>query len=158
MKIDNTKIKYREANISDIKDLFHWRNHDTTRPMLFNQEIIRWSDHCDWFSVTIKKTIRYCLIFYFEGNKKKIGTIHFSLKNNSALVSIIISPEMRNKKLASICLNLAIKNFCIQFPHIKKLIAEIKLVNIASKKIFTKEGFKLNKVNKDFNLYLMNIN
>lgn len=155
---ENYKIKLREVNISDIGDLFYWRNHETTRPMLFNQEIILWNDHLDWFSETMKKTIRYCLVFYFEGSKKKIGTIHFSLNDNFAFVSIIISPEMRNKKLSLICLNLAIKKFCEQFPHIKKLIAEIKNINLASKVTFSKADFILNNIRKNVSIYILNIN
>jgi RimJ/RimL family protein N-acetyltransferase len=139
-------VKVREAVLDDIEDLYIWRNHETTRPMLHNTEAFEWEAHSKWYSEALQNPDRCSLICYLEGSGTKIGSVSFNIQAETALISIIINPKMRGKKLSTPCLVEAMRSFRSRYSMIKVLNAEIKHANDASKKIFLTAGFRLNRI------------
>ena len=148
-------VKVREAVLDDIEDLYIWRNHETTRKMLHNVEAIKWEEHCKWYSEALQNPDRCSLICYSGESGIKIGSVSFNIKAETALVSIVINPKMRGKKLAATCLVEAIKFFRFRYSMIKALNAEIKCINDASKKIFSRVGFRLQSIEDDICFFLL---
>ena len=149
MNFSTMTVKVREAVLDDIEDLYIWRNHETTRPMLHNTEAIEWEEHSKWYSESLQNPYRCSLICYLEESGIKIGSINFEIQAETALISIIINPKMRGKKLSTPCLVEAIRIFRSRYSMIKVLNAEIKCINDASQKIFSSVGFRLKRIEDD---------
>ena len=148
-------VKVRDAVLDDIEDLYIWRNHETTRPMLHNTEAIEWEEHSKWYSEALQNPDRCSLICYLEGSGTKIGSVSFNIQAETALISIIINPKMRGKKLSTTCLVEAIRTFRLRYPIINVLNAEIKCINDAGKKTFSNVGFRLKQIEDDIGFYLL---
>jgi len=148
-------IKVREAVLDDLEDLYIWRNHETTRPMLHNMEAIEREAHTKWYSEALQTPDHLALICYLEESGIKIGSINFNMQAETALISIIINPKMRGKKLSTNCLVEAIGTFRLRYPIIKVLNAEIKCINDAGKKTFSNVGFRLKQIEDNIGIYLL---
>jgi len=146
MNFSTMTVKVREAVLDDIEDLYIWRNHEAIRPMLHNTESFEWEEHSKWYSEALQNPDRCSLICYLEGSGIKIGSVSFDIQAETALISIIINPKMRGKKLSTTCLLEAIRIFRSRYSMVKVLNAEIKDNNDASKKIFSNVGFQLKRI------------
>ena len=139
----------RKVNVEDSKVIFNWRNDDLTRKMFRTSELVEYEGHCKWFAATLKNANR-CLLMCELKEGKSIAVVRFDLEGQSAELSINLSPLERGKGLAPKCLELAKDYFEQQYPSISKLIAEIKTLNIASRKSFEKVGFVLDREEEGF--------
>ena len=146
-------VSVRLANLSDSKEVFNWRNDNTTRKMSHTNEIIDWQEHNHWFDSNLESKSQYLLICYIEGTHKKVAAVRFNLQNNIAIISINLSPSMRGKGFAVPCLNEAIDYFISKFSSLSIIEAEIKSVNLASIKAFEAVGFVLNRQDKEIQYY-----
>jgi len=149
-------LTIRLATKDDCRTVFEWRNHEQTRIMSNKVDKIDWNKHKIWFNESIKRKSRMLLICE-QGSKNQIATVRFDIINTVALVSINLKPSMRGKKLAKPCLKLSIDFFLSKCKSVKFLIAEIKEINIASRKLFVGAGFNLIKVEKKIGLYKKNL-
>ena len=139
----------RKVNVEDSKIIFDWRNDDLTRKMFRNSEVVEYEGHCKWFAATLKNANR-CLLMCELKEGEPISVVRFDVEGQSAELSINLSPLERGKGLAPKCLALAKDYFEKQYPSVTKLIAEIKTLNIASRKSFEKVGFTLDKEEEGF--------
>ena len=146
-------VSVRLANLSDSKEVFNWRNDNTTRKMSHTNEIIDWQEHNHWFDSNLESKSQYLLICYIEGTHEKVAAVRFNLQNNIAIISINLSPSMRGKGFAVPCLNEAIDYFISKFSSLSIIEAEIKSVNLASIKVFEAVGFVLNRQDKEIQYY-----
>ena len=137
-------IEVRLATFSDSKDIFEWRNDSHTRQMLHNSKLVKWNEHESWFEETLGNCNR-CLLICVDKKDEKVGVVRFDISDNSAELSINLSPQKHGKGLAKLCLNAAIQYFKSYFPKHKKLKAEIKKINRASQKSFEGIGFEFEK-------------
>ena len=155
MNFSTMTVKVREAVLNDIEDLYIWRNHETTRLMLHNTEALEWEEYSKWYSEALQNPDRCSLICYLEESGIKIGSVSFDIQAETALISIIINPKMRGKKLSTTCLVEAIRIFRSRYSMIKVLNAEIKCINDASKKTFSNVGFRLKRIEDDTCFFLL---
>jgi RimJ/RimL family protein N-acetyltransferase len=146
-------VSVRLANLSDSKEIFNWRNDNTTRKMSHTNEIIDWQEHNHWFDSNLESKSQYLLICYIEETHEKVAAVRFNLQNNIAIISINLSPSMRGKGFAVPCLNEAIDYFISKFSSLSIIEAEIKPVNLASIKAFEAVGFVLNRQDKEIQYY-----
>ena len=79
-----------------------------------------------------------------------IPVVRFDVEGQSAELSINLSPLERGKGLAPKCLVSAKDYFEKQYPFVLKRIAEIKTLNLASRKSFEKVGFMLDREEEGF--------
>ena len=136
------KVEVRLATKSDSRYIFKWRNDDLTRKMFRSPERVRWDEHTNWFVSTLSNPNR-CLLMCETEKGEPIAVVRFDIENNCAELSINLSPLKRGKGYASKCLSSAVSYFEINFPLVSELIAEIKTINLPSKKSFERVGFVL---------------
>ena len=131
-------IEIRHASKEDEKDLLDWRNDRLTiRASLSNSAVLP-EHHAKWFDDIVKK--KNCPILIAEQDKHKIGMVRFDKSENCFMVSINLNPIHRGKGLGSRVLLLAEEFF---FTKPSEIIAQVKVENIASAKLFTKCGYNL---------------
>ena len=147
----------RKVSVEDSKVIFDWRNDDLTRKMFRTSELVEYERHFKWLSTTLKNANR-CLLMCESEEAKPIAVVRFDLEGQSAELSINLSPLERGKGLAPECLALAKDYFEEQYPSVSKLIAEIKNLNIASRKSFEKVGFTLDREAEGFWHFSVSIN
>ena len=146
-------INARLADEHDIKDIFDWRNDKNTRLQSHNSKEIFWEDHENWYKNSLKDKNIHMLICEESMDKSKIGIVRFDIQNDFSIVSINLSPQMKGMGLGFLCLKNSILRFKKDFEHIKYLVAEIKIDNIPSIRIFEKVGFIFEKKSNNINQY-----
>ena len=153
IQIDSMILKIRYVQNKDCKDIYDWRNDVNTRKMSNNTELISFEEHQKWFNSSFKNIKRIMLICEDTIQNKKIGIVHFELNKEKALISININPKLRGKGYAKECLSESLKFFIKDFQNCRYIDAQIKKVNVASKKTFQSVGFKLLKQDKELFYY-----
>ena len=92
-------VSVRLASESDCKDIFEWRNNDTTRKMSFNSDLIKWEIYIQWFNSSL--SCKKILLFVKELIVKDF-LVKFDINENIAFISINSNPQERGKGLANI--------------------------------------------------------
>ncbi len=72
---------------------------------------------------------------------EKVAIVRFDVADRRALISINLSPLKRGTGMAESCLSGAIDFFAASYPLVRTINAEIKRVNVASKRSFERVGF-----------------
>jgi len=129
----------RKADITDIMDIYQWRNDRHSRSMFLNTSAVSLPEHTKWFETALKENS--ILVFIGINGAGKIGITRFDLNvnTNSSEVSINLNPEMRGKNMSFDFLSSSIMIY--KKDHLVKLTATIKHENKASLRIFGKCGF-----------------
>ena len=146
-------INARLAIITDSKDIFEWRNDELTRQMSYTSDVVGWDGHSNWFAASLKNKNRFLLMCEEDSSGEKVAVIRFDIENDNALISINISPKVRGRGLAKICLSTSISFFKSKFPLVQHIFAEIKLINEASSRAFKGVGFILKEETNDIKTY-----
>lgn len=133
-------FKFRKAGSKDSKDLFDWRNNETTRKNSFNMDAILWSDHVNWFSNRIRDPNTTIFMVYVDDIK--IGSIRFEENENTYRVSVVLAPEYTGKGVGPEVIRSGTELFLKRKKGRKPVIAEVKENNVASIKAFKRAGFK----------------
>jgi UDP-2,4-diacetamido-2,4,6-trideoxy-beta-L-altropyranose hydrolase len=135
-------VYLRKATAADALPVFNLSNHQSVRVNSINQEPITWENHLAWF--TAKLTAKNYEFYIAEDEDKNfIGQLRYEISNDSAVISISISPDFQGKGLSSEILITGSEVFFAARPEINQIIAWIRHANLPSQKAFTKAGFKL---------------
>jgi RimJ/RimL family protein N-acetyltransferase len=114
--------------------------------MSFSDSVISETDHRIWFNTVTKNNIETILIA--EDGANKLGMVRITPKSpNIATLSININPKFRQKGHGTEILSIAIEWIKVHSPNLIYLEANVKKENIASIKIFQKNGFKIDDEN-----------
>lgn len=135
-----TNIKVRLASTNDSLAIFDWRNDGLTRNMSHDSDLIEIDEHDAWFKFSLAEDSRVILICEND-TQESIAMVRFDIKDDTAIVSINLNPEMRGTGLGKACLNSSIEFFTSKYSSVNTLTAEIKPDNIASHKTFAAVGF-----------------
>jgi len=133
-------INLRKVEITDINDMFEWRNHPDIRKNFFNQELLSWDEHEKWFIAKLKDPDAAVYMAYYK--KEKIGTIRFEANESAIKTSVMLNPLFLGKGLGSQVIKMGVKRFIMEKNPDMQIIAEIKKDNVASTKAFEKAGFE----------------
>lgn len=144
----------RNANIHDCKIVYEWRNDKVTREMFFDNKFVSYEKHIEWYSNTLSDPFKFMYIGELEGDQ--IGVCRFDQRNKKFKISININPKKRGMGLGKIFLNKAIDYFFIENDG--DLIAEVKINNIASNKLFKSVGFERFQGDKNRIMYMFKQN
>lgn len=158
-----SKLNIRSATENDSSDLLEWRNDPLAIQMSQSTHDVSPVDHELWFRKALTNQSIKLLICESESDLKKtlkIGMVRFDeTANNLYKVSINLNPLHRGKGLAKKCLESSVNDFSIKNKRNIQLIAEIKVSNEASKKIFCDVGFKYVKnIDNNFLQYMLDLN
>lgn len=155
------KIINVNKNDEDGKIIMNWRNDIETRKNSYNDDLLIWDNfkiifYEKYFNNYIPPLfalygdIKICFIGFKNTNKK------YDIE-----IGINLDPDYRNKRLSSIILEKLIKYIKNNYSLVNNIIAEIKIENIASNKLFQKVGFKFFKEeiiqNNIMNIYNYNM-
>lgn len=142
MIIRNAKNKNKDCNL-----IYSLSNDPLVRSNSFNTKSIEYADHYKWFEKTVMdKNTLFFLVFSDESEEEFIGQIRFKREcenSNECVISLSITEQFRGKHIAKEFLELGIIELQKNWKKIDTIIAEVKDENIASNKLFEKEGFKL---------------
>ena len=129
----------RQATADDCHDLLAWRNDPHTRAMSRQTGEIGLDQHLAWFARVLGDHRRYFLIGMQD--QRKVGLVRFDQEGDSRWeVGINLNPAERGKGLGKALLAAAVGHFWTAKPGVK-LLAEVRLENTASRKIFEACGF-----------------
>lgn len=131
------KISMRKCTEDDINIVYNISNDPTVRVNAFNSGFIKYKDHIEWYSKSLKNTNRIMYILEYE--KTVIGQARLDKEGEKARISYSIEKNNRNKGYGSLALNLikkeALKN------RIRLIEGLVKKDNIPSRKAFIRNGF-----------------
>ncbi|NMF03283.1 GNAT family N-acetyltransferase [Clostridium beijerinckii] len=138
---DILEIALDRASKEDYDLLFNWVNDEEVRKNSFNPEKILYSNHIKWFNNMINSD--KCIIFILKLKNTPVGQVRIAIERNFAIISYSLDKSYRGKGLTTTMLSLLEKEVKNNRININKLIAFVKLENIASQKVF--EKLKYNK-------------
>ena len=132
---------FRPVESADCEMIFDWANDPDVRKASFQQEIIDWQQHQQWFCNKLEDA--HCLfwIIMAEGDKP-VGQVRFDIAAEEAVVSISLSKEARNMGKGSTVIKLSCGKF-LQKRKQQRVKAFIKKDNSRSIKSFDRAGFKV---------------
>ena len=129
----------RNANLSDLQDIFEWRNDSFSRSMFLSSESVSLNEHIDWYKRSLKNPHRR--IYIGSINELKVGVVRFDFDEDAeqSEVSININPLLRGKGFGFTLLSKSISVY--KKSNNTALIATVKRENDSSLRIFSKCGF-----------------
>ena len=131
----------------DCNLVFSLSNDPLVRSVSFNQNKIEYSNHIKWYKNAVKNdNILFLLVFDDDTENNFIGQIRFNREektSNECIISLSITEKFRGKGIGNQFMQSGIEMLHNQWKDIKTIIAEVKADNIASNKLFIKEGFEL---------------
>ena len=151
-----SKVLCRLITEKDCIDVLVWRNDPVTRAMSMSNKVILEAEHRKWFRMMLDSEAKIGIMG--ELNRSKIGVVFFSVNGRNALVSVNLNPLYRGKNLAVILLEEAIRTMQKMQAQVQRYTAEIKNSNIASIKVFARNGFILEHQAEDFSVYYLETN
>jgi N-acetylneuraminate synthase len=137
------KIHLRKCDLSDLNDIFLWRNDPETVLNSLSGLGITLDEHKQWFFEKIFDVDNFVGYICENSQGKKIGFVFFVRKNfNNFEVSINMNPIFRGSGLSIKVLVQSLKSF--QESSYSNIFARIKINNIKSEKLFIRAGFEIN--------------
>ena len=141
-------IKNVEKTDIDGMLIMKWRNDEKTRQMCFNQDVKVWNSFKIIFYEKYFDNYVSPLFAYLDD--VKIGFVGCMSNNNAdtetsetvCKIHININPEYRGKGYGKEIIKKVIDIIKNKYPAMKKIIAQIKSVNIASFRLFLSCGFE----------------
>ncbi len=129
------RFQLRVARLSDAEKLFRWRNDPATRAASHSSAELRWDEHLRWLDETLLNQDRQLLVA--EDDTGPVGTIRLDREDRVWVLSWTVAPDRRGSGIGSEIVA-AIVDIATE-----PLRAEIKIDNVASRRIAEKAGMTL---------------
>jgi RimJ/RimL family protein N-acetyltransferase len=126
----NNPLKLREATKNDVDLTFQWASDKNIRKYSFQQEAITQEMHHAWYNSKINDPD--CLYLLMEKDKE-----------NEALISYLIDHKYHGHGYGNAILSLSLGVVTEKHPTLKQLVGFVLPENIASRKIFERQGYLL---------------
>ncbi|MFH0920132.1 MAG: GNAT family N-acetyltransferase [Fibrobacterota bacterium] len=136
------EINIRPATMADRDLLFAWVNDPETRANSFNPSPVKYEQHCAWFSKKLQQKEDFLLIAE-NGENKPVGQMRLDKTKDGGTVSISVCPESRGKGVGLQMLTALDASVQANRLPYRKILAEIKLENSRSLKMFERAGYSL---------------
>lgn len=148
-----SSVYLRLIESSDMDLLYEWANDKSVRSNSFNEVMIPYNDHKQWFDNCIKD--KNIAIYMLCDNDSMIGQIRLECSEHIARINYSISKNFRGRGYGTIIVKLAEKKIAEDKPKINCLQAFVKKDNIASQKVFAKNGYTfVCGIKEEFYLYI----
>tara|TARA_B100000315_G_C14584379_1_gene592138 strand:+ start:2548 stop:3795 length:1248 start_codon:yes stop_codon:yes gene_type:complete len=131
-------VTFRRVEIKDCRKIWLWRNEKVVREISFSSDTIPYSHHQRWFKKRLKEDD--CLFLMILWKNQEVGILRYDLEGPSAEVHITIAPEMRNKGIGTLSLQMG-SVFLFKKKNVDFILAHIKDNNLSSIRTFEKAGF-----------------
>ncbi len=133
-------IVLRRANTNDMQMIYEWRNAPEVRKFSFNDALIPWEIHQQWF-----ESVMLCedkIILIGQLNEHPIGVVRYDLtQQDEAKIDVYLAPGLSGQGIGTKLLMAGIE-WVKQHTKVKSIKAEIIPDNIGSLRAFTKAGFE----------------
>lgn len=139
-----SNLYLRKAELSDIDLYYEWANDPIVRSNSFNTEHIPYEEHVNWFNRVFQRDD--VVLFVLMEDDMAVGQIRINITDAVAEISYSISSEFRGKGYGGIIVSLLIERIKEDLPGIKTVCARVKPNNVASLKVFEREGFAKKEV------------
>ena len=138
----NNPLKLREATKNDVDLTFQWASDPNIRKYSFQQEAITQEMHYAWYNSKINDPD--CLYLLLEKDSEVIGSIRYDINTeNEAIISYLIDNNYHGHGYGNAILSLSLGVLTEKHPRLKQLIGFVVPENIASRKIFERQGYLL---------------
>lgn len=141
----NRKLWRRQANLGDASLLFAWANDETVRAKSKNTDLITWQEHLEWFSDKLLQN--KSRVFIYFNHIHAVGNLRLDLINKEDKISYLVDKAYRGRGFGDAIIKDAMEK------SQRNLIADVKIENAASNKIFEKNGFNLVGSHKKINTW-----
>jgi RimJ/RimL family protein N-acetyltransferase len=135
-------LQLREATKNDVDLTFQWASDKNIRKYSFQQEAITQEMHHAWYNSKINDPD--CLYLLLVNDSEVIGSIRYDInKENEALISYLIDFKCHGHGYGNAILSLSLGVVTEKYPRLKQLVGFVVPENIASRKIFERQGYLL---------------
>lgn len=129
----------RHAVWADRFLLWEWLHDPLVRQMSLTHEPPAWEAHCAWVEEHLHDP--HCRLYIADSGDVPIGQVRFDLSEGVARTTVSVAEGWRGGGLGTSLLRAACDQLRTEFP-LARIEAEIMPENTASKRAFTKAGFK----------------
>lgn len=133
------KMLIRPADLSDLQDIFEWRNDSFSRSMFLSSKAVSLNEHIDWYQRCLKNPHKKIFIGLIDDLKIGVVRFDFDVDTDQSEVSINLNPQLRGNGYGFTLLSKSISLY--EQSNDATLIATIKKENSSSLKIFSKCNF-----------------
>lgn len=133
------KAYLREATEEDMVLLFQWVNEPGVRKGSFSTAAITYEEHKMWYKKLLARKDNRQYIYICDG--EAVGQARIAVSEDAAEIGYSICVEKRGMGHGKNMLRLLEIQVRKDFPNVKKLVAKVKLDNIASKRAFVDTGY-----------------
>ena len=127
----------RDVLSKDSETLLRWRNDPETRRNSINTTEISPEEHAEWFAKMLGGQSRRNLIADVDGISIGVVRLDWSEHRESCDLSFMVAPEHRGKGYG-----FAIVEHAVRGMQDVRVCAEVKMSNVASRRIFEKPDFR----------------
>lgn len=146
-------VELVKASFDNSKLLYDWAMDKEVRKNSFNSDEFSYESHCKWLKKQLNNND--CDILLCKINKDFVGQTRLYYEDGIATINYSIAKEFRRKGYASLMIESVINYVLQNNEKIDTFIAEVKLENVPSIKIFEKLNFSKEK---DGNKYVFRKN
>ncbi|MGH6823713.1 MAG: GNAT family N-acetyltransferase [Methylocella sp.] len=146
------RLNLRKAAADDSRDLWLWRNDEQTRRCSRTVDVVAWPSHAAWYREKLKDCGSQILVAFDAG--VRIGMIRFDrIAKDRFRAHIVVAPAARGRGLGHATLRLGCDRLIREYAN-ATIVAEIRIENIASQRIFEANGFHRNPDQQQPELYI----
>lgn len=128
------QVVLRAATEKDMERLYVWANDKEVRKNSFQQEEIPLERHQQWFKNQLRN--ENCDIWICEVSGEPVGQVRMTYEGETAYIAYSIAGEHRGKGYSRAMLACAEEQVRKEKHNIRYFLAEVKLENIASQRVF----------------------
>lgn len=150
-------IRKAQDTKKDCDLVFALSNDPVVRACSFNTNAIEYENHCKWYKKRLED--KNTLFFLIFDEEHFVGQIRFNRESElstDCVISLSIAKEYRGKHVSSEFIQLGILELKNQWISIITVVAEVKGENIASNRLFEREGFNLISTINTYKLTVQN--
>lgn len=134
-------LQLRSATEADIKLVFDWQCHPSTRQYALNQQVPTWTEHNKWMRCKLLQQQDYFYMITIANNAfsgADVGVVRLDkIAEAEYLLSIFIAPDYYNQGIAK----RALASLDKSHPRIT-VRAQVLTANLASQRLFTRDGYQ----------------
>lgn len=133
-------IRLRAAQPSDCRPMHEWRNAEETRRYSFDSTPIALDAHERWFAQVLGKPDVALLVG--EREPGPVGVLRYDLHGGEAKISVYLVPGLQGQGLGTALLVEGTHWLRAQHPEVRRIVAEVRDDNAASREAFANAGFR----------------
>lgn len=123
---------------SDSETVLRWRNDPETRRNSINTAEVSPDEHARWFAKVLADQPRRNFMADIDGISIGVVRLDWSEDSESCDLSFVVAPEYRGRGYG-----FAIVEHAVQGMQNVRVCAEVKMSNVASRRIFERLGFRI---------------